>query len=381
MGLGFVFGVLPGVWACDTPNAFSRNLGAVTSAPPAHVAASPSARSSRPSAADESWIVSGARDDAGHALEFAVTGARVTPLTRAPVGTRVVDLHGYYVVPAFIDSHVHLSYYPVADGLPAGGIVAAVDFAAPLTSLHESLAIPVWRAGPMITSVAGYPTQSWGAGGFGLEVASASAAEGAVGQVLAAGANFIKVPLAGTDGVDDAMLTAIVARAHALGAKVAVHALGAVDAGRAIASQVDVLGHTPTETLSQDQVMAWGKRAVVSTLAAFGSSAAAVANLRAFSTSGALILYGTDLGNTRFVGIQSAEIAGLLQAGLSGSGIVRSATADAADYWGFSELGRLAPGKRASFLVLSEDPNQNPQTLATPQAVVVNGNVVSGSLP
>jgi imidazolonepropionase-like amidohydrolase len=276
---------------------------------------------------------------------------------------------------------VHLAYYAVADTLPPGGIVAAVDFAAPIAELERSFPIGVQQSGPMITSLLGYPTQSWGSGGYGLEVGSVEEAVAAVDRVLDAGATFVKTPLSGTQGVDDATLAAIVERAHARGAPVAVHALGAADAARAIASDVDIFGHTPTEPLGAELVQAWGERSVVSTLSAFGAGDAAIQNLRAFVEGGALVLYGTDLGNTRTVGIQSAEIDALVRAGLTGSDIVRSATSAPARFWGMSELGRLESGARASFLVLDESPDDNPQTLAAPHAVVFDGRLVAGTLP
>lgn len=343
----------------------------------------PNVRGDRPAPATGTgaWIARGGRGLDGQTLEIAVSGSRIVSRADVPRSSPVVDLTGYFVVPAFIDSHVHLAYYAVADALPAGGIVGAVDFAAPLAELGRTFPIAIMQSGPMLTPLLGYPTQSWGQGGFGLEVASPEEAAAAVDRVLDAGATFVKTPLSGAEGVDDAMLASIVERAHARAARVAVHALGAADAARAIASEVDIFGHTPTEPLGDELADAWGERTVVSTLAAFGASEAAVENLRAFSARGALVLYGTDLGNTRFVGIQSAEIDALVRAGLTGAEIVRSATADAASFWGMSDLGRLDEGARASLLVLSEDPNANPQTLATPYAVVFDGRLVAGTLP
>jgi imidazolonepropionase-like amidohydrolase len=144
---------------------------------------------------------------------------------------------------------------------------------------------------------------------------------------------------------------------------------------------VDILGHTPTQALPEEALTAWGGRAIVGTLSAFGSAEVTLENLRRFAAHGALVLYGTDLGNTRDVGIQAAEVDALVRAGFSGSAIVRSATVDAADFWGFTELGRLEPGRRASFLVLDDDPNRDPRTLLAPHAVVFDGRVVAGSLP
>jgi imidazolonepropionase-like amidohydrolase len=317
----------------------------------------------------------------GGAVSLGVDGERFVAIGDIDESARRVDLSGRFVVPAFIDSHVHLAYYAVAPELPAGGVAGVVDFAAPVATLAEPFPLFVRHSGPMITPLLGYPTQSWGSGGFGLEVASPEEAQSAVDRLLDEGASFIKTPLLGSSGVDDEMLAAIVEAAHARGARVAVHALAAADATRAIASSVDILAHTPTEALTEDVIAGWGDRAVVGTLSAFGSSAAALTNLKALADGGALVLYGTDLGNTREVGIQGAEIDALVRAGFAVSDIVHSATDRAATFWDLPELGRLEPGTRASFLVLTEDPQENPLSLTIPEAVVIDGRVVSGALP
>jgi imidazolonepropionase-like amidohydrolase len=328
------------------------------------------------------YIVDGALDADGNAVRLGVSDGSFVDAATLPPDTRVVDLTGRFVVPAFIDSHVHLAYYPVAADLPKGGIAGAVDFAAPLAALASPpTGVEVRQSGPMITPLFGYPTQSWGSGGFGLEVPTADEAAAAVDQLLDAGAAFVKTPLLGAQGVNDEMLAAIVARAHERGARVAVHTLGAVDAARAIASEVDLFAHTPAEALTPEQVAAWGDRAVVGTLSAFGATTAALDNLRALAGAGALVLYGTDLGNSRDAAIQAAELDALVRGGFSGNDIVHSATDRPADYWGMNELGRLAPEKRASFLILAEDPSTAPLALTTPTAVVMNGEVVAGSLP
>ncbi|MET0790208.1 MAG: hypothetical protein ABW061_01690 [Polyangiaceae bacterium] len=110
---------------------------------------------------------------------------------------RVVDVAGRYIVPGFIDSHVHLAYYPGgAAELASNGIVAVLDLAAPLKSLTvDHSPLRVLNAGPMITAPSGYPLNSWGADGYGLEVATPSAGVAAVETLLKAGVAAIKVPL------------------------------------------------------------------------------------------------------------------------------------------------------------------------------------------
>ena len=53
------------------------------------------------------------------------------------VGGETVDVTGKWIVPGFIDSHVHLAYLPEGEALAAGGIVGAVDLAAPESFLAE----------------------------------------------------------------------------------------------------------------------------------------------------------------------------------------------------------------------------------------------------
>lgn len=294
----------------------------------------------------------------------------------ASPSTRVVDVAGRWIVPAFIDSHVHLAYLPEGEALADNGIAGAVDMAAPesfLASPHAPLR--VLASGPMITAVGGYPTQGWGRNGYGLECTDAAAAVAGVDRLVAAGAKLVKLPVTG-DGQDqltDDVLAAVVAEAHRLGVKVASHALGDEDAARAAAAGVDVLAHTPTEALSTSTITAWAGRTVVSTLAAFGDASTSRANLAALSAGGAQVLYGTDFGNAREAGINADELRGLTGAGFDGGALLAAGTWDAAAYWGFDDLGTVATGKAASFLVLDADPRVDPSTLSTPRAVYIDG--------
>lgn len=289
---------------------------------------------------------------------------------------RVIDVTGRWIVPAFIDSHVHLAYLPEGGAMADNGVAGAVDMAAPESFLAASHApLRVLASGPMVTAVGGYPTRGWGRDGYGLECADAEAAVAAVDRLVAAGAKLVKLPVTGEgeDQLGDDALAAVVAEAHRLAVKVATHALGDDDAARAAAAGVDVLAHTPTEALSASTVAAWSGRTVVSTLAAFGESSTARANLAALSAGGARVLYGTDFGNAQEAGINADEVRGLTGAGLDGAAIVGAGTWDAAAYWGFDELGNVAPGKAASFLVLDVDPRVDPGVLSAPRAVYIDG--------
>lgn len=286
----------------------------------------------------------------------------------------VVDLAGHWVSPAFIDSHVHFAYRRELEGMADGGVAGAVDMAAPVELFNASTApLVVKISGPMVTAVGGYPTQSWGSNGYGLECADADAARTAVGTLAGLGAALIKLPVTSSPVLEDDALAAAVEAAHGLGLKVASHALEDASALRAGTAGADVLAHTPTGRLSEETLALWTGDAVVSTLRAFGGSDTTVDNLRALRAGGATVLYGTDFGNTRTAGVDPDEIALLEEAGLDGAAILAAGTSTPAAYWGFEDLGVLRAGARASLMVLDADPRQSPATLAAPSSVYIDG--------
>jgi cytosine/adenosine deaminase-related metal-dependent hydrolase len=261
-------------------------------------------------------------------------------------------------------------------GIPkmlAGGVAGAVDLASP----EEFLAVDhgqleLFASGPMITSPGGYPLDSWGQNGFGIGCADAAEGIAAVDRLNALGARVIKVPLTDPPGLDDATTQAVLDRAHVVGLRVAIHALSEAAAHRGTYLGADVLAHTPIEPLTEETLATWANRAVISTLAAFGG-AAAIDNASKLHAVGAIVLYGTDFGNTTTAGIDGAEIEQLVRAGFDGASILAAGTSAPAAYWGFDDLGAIAVGKAASLIVLAEDPVVAPATLATPVAVYIRG--------
>ena len=236
------------------------------------------------------------------------------PIGRAPDGTAVmVALAGDKIAslapsasanawlwPPIVDSHVHLAYWDVAERLPRTGIAAVVDLAAPERALgiRPPGGLIVLAAGPMLTRAHGYPLDRWGADGYGLGCGDPAAVAAAIDRLAAAGARVIKLAL-DDDGLDPRLVAGAVAAAHAKQLRVAVHALSNASAALAASAGADILAHTPVEPLAATTIAAWRGRAVISTLAAFGGTDEAVANLRALRAAGATILYGTDMGNLR----------------------------------------------------------------------------------
>ncbi len=285
------------------------------------------------------------------------------------------DAAGRWMLPAFIDSHVHAAYLKTIARDPSRGVAGAVDLGMPLDAMAIRVpGLELVLAGPLLTAPHGYPTQSWGRDGYGLEVAGPGEAEAAIAKLAERGAKVAKLAFSEPPSLDEATARALVDAAHARGFKVVAHAL--TNAHAALAAQVgcDVLAHTPTELLSETTLAAWSNRAVISSLASFGSQDAALANLRALHGRGATVLYGTDFGNSTSVGIQNAETFALLRAGFDMAAIVDMATRVPALYWGFEGLGAIAVGKRASFFFTADSPIERPDTLAVPIRVFIDGS-------
>lgn len=320
------------------------------------------------------WITGAAGRD-GRELCLRVEGTSITgKSTRAPPGAQRLDARGLLLLPAFIDAHVHLA----VAGDPAlvareelrGGIAAVLDLGVPLRKLPlDHRPLQVRFAGPLFTAPHGYPTQTWGKDGYGLEVATAQQAQDAVARVHAQGARFLKLAFDSRFP----MLAPDVARAAAdaarkLGMRVAAHTLDADAVERALDAGADALAHTPREELPERLRARLEGKWVISTLQAFGVPPA---RLRALREAGMRVAYGTDLGNTGTrPGIDERELRLLAEAGVDP---VRAATADAAELLGLPELGRLSVGSPASLIAVR---SLAPEALARPVWVMNCGRVV-----
>jgi imidazolonepropionase-like amidohydrolase len=71
--------------------------------------------------------------------------------------------------------------------------------------------------------------------------------------------------------------------------------------------------------------------------------------------------------------VDREELRLLGAAGLDGAAILDAATRVPAERWGWGDLGVLAEGRAASFLVVARDPLQDPLGLAEPVEVWIDG--------
>lgn len=313
-------------------------------------------------------------------------------------GLPVLGGEGCWVGPGLIDAHVHLAFGG-ADAALSGGVVAVRDLGAPPDLAHA------WRttdrppagsarvsvAGPVVTASGGYPSRSWGAGGFATFADTAAQARTVVGQLAALGVDVVKValePVGGAPVPELSALRGLVDAAHAIGLPVTAHALTAGMVGRALDAGVDELAHAPVERLSDAVVerISSAGIAVVSTLQCHsgGLGRGAAANAAALHQAGVPLLYGTDLGNagTR-PGADPRELDRLADAGLGRLGALRAATEGSASACGMrAGSGRLEVGAPAALVLLGGDPLVKPRVWRSPLAVCADGHlsVRSGGL-
>lgn len=101
----------------------------------------------------------------------------------------------------------------------------------------------------------------------------------------------------------------------------------------------------------------------------------AMANLKTLSDAGVPIIFGTDSGvPTRFMGyFEHMEMEMMQEAGLTPMQIIVSASKNAASYMGLKDLGALAQGHWADFIVLDADPLVDIRNVRKIAAVYIGG--------
>ena len=299
-----------------------------------------------------------------------------------------------WVGPGVCDAHVHLAFGGLDESL-AAGLVAVRDLGAPpnrAASWRSGHRRPVRghpfvaAAGPVLTATGGYPSQSWGAGGFAVFADTPADARHAVRDLAVRGADVIKIALEPGRGwpvMDPATVRAAVDTAHAAGLGVVAHALTVETVLRAVAAGVDELAHTPTERLDPGLVERIAERGVtvVSTLQTFfseGRGRDAAANAVDLVEAGVVLRYGTDLGNagTR-PGVDPRELDRLADTGLGRLGALRAATQHSALAPGMrGRTGLLRVGEPAALVLLPADPLSEPGAWRAPIAVLADARLI-----
>jgi imidazolonepropionase-like amidohydrolase len=315
------------------------------------------------------WVGDGSECDDGRVVVDATgTVQAVGPAGGVEVPGDAEEITAAWVGPGVVDAHVHLAFGDPAEIL-AGGVVAVRDLGGPHTDVMRWRRLPapaVQVAGPILTAPGGYPSRTWGSGGFAGFVDDPEQADHLV-AALAPNVDVVKIALepAGGPVPTAEVVAAVVAAAHRAGRAVTAHALTVAMVERALDAGVDELAHTPVELLPEELVgrIAAAGVPVVSTMETLlreRDSGGVVANAVALAAAGVTLRYGTDLGNTGTrPGVDPDELRLLAgQVGLGADAALRAATEP------------IRVGARAGVVALPGDPRDDPRRWRHPVAVV-----------
>ncbi len=297
---------------------------------------------------------------------------------------RVVDGGGGVLLPGLIDAHIHLSDLDTLRELSAYGVTTALDMGCWPMTLVDSLRghrglTDVRSAGVAATSPASRHGQRMGGPPHRLVTDQDSARRYVADRVLE-GVDYIKI-IIDLPGFDQDTTDALVSAAHHHGKRAIAHASTFDAVAMAQSAGVDVVTHTPLDReldeLAASQMLA-DKRIIVPTLvmmeaiaakfpttdAAEGPSFdAARASISTLHSAGVPILVGTDANNAAgapaspsFGESMHRELELLVDAGLSTTDALRSATVLPALHFGLPDRGVVAPGRRADLVLLAGDP-------------------------
>jgi imidazolonepropionase-like amidohydrolase len=327
-----------------------------------------------------------------------------------------VDGNARVLLPGLIDSHVHIDTPSDLEQCTRGGVTTVLDLAtrdlAALDSLRGLAGLPtVLRAGMPASAPGGTHTKKMGFAGSSAVTSERDAAR-FVTDRASEGVDYIKVivedpRMPGTAALPAPTITAIVTAAHTQGLMVIAHAVTSAALRLADDAGVDVITHAPlNRDLSAGEAAAIAARGgvLIPTLTMMRGVSAAVGgklmfrvlrrlkvappldyahargSVAAARAAGLTIIAGTDANNEPGApfsprhGTSLADELGLLvEAGLTPTDAIRSATALPARTFGLNDRGVIAAGRRADLLLVDGEPTIGIGAIQNVRAVWIAG--------
>jgi imidazolonepropionase-like amidohydrolase len=404
-------------------------LGLVTvsacSPPPAEQAAEPAATSTATAFVGARVIVG----DGSAPIEnvtFVVDGGRFVAVggtdVEIPAGAARVDLAGKTVMPAMVDTHTHLNRDRAAlvrdlEQRAYFGVGAAM-------SLGQDSGDDVFQVrGETLPGAARYRTAGRGItapepGRSDIPYWITSEEEGraAVREQAALDVDIVKIWVDDRNGMYEkltpALYGAVIDEAHSQGLRVTAHIFTLEDAKGVLRAGVDAFAHGVRDADVDDEVIALMKghpgfvlvpnlpdRGVATDLGWLAGSipeeqlrelqaaatdrpeaqaafAIQARNLARLNAEGIRIALGTD-GNTPWGA--HLEMADMVATGMSPAEVLVAATRNAAEFLGLSDMGTIAAGKSADFIVLDANPVEDITNTRRINAVYLRGTAVDRS--
>lgn len=342
-----------------------------------------------------------------------------------------LNLGNATIMPGFIEPHAHITFQQIRkDKVLEHGITTVQDTGGPLLSPRGGNGtLRLLSAGPILQAPGGYPLNIFG-GSSGLDqigytLTSKAQAEAVVQQLVDGGATAVKIALEpggeigapwmmphGDNPVPPApwpilpqgIADAIVAKAHALGKRVIVHAGENTGFERALAAGVDEFAHMPCAAIDAGllaQAANTPGLTFVSTIDTLSSCVDGTTHMGIHSNTMQLakliadcqsatpgqcaqILYGSEIGHDNVPWGINAEEMHLLLHLTSGEAIdfsdvlkvFKAATSKAGVHLGRPLLGTLLPKAPADVIAVRGNPFERFKLLEYPDLVMSGGYMV-----
>lgn len=334
----------------------------------------------------------------------------------APDGAELVDGLGGALLPGFIDTHVHAHSEAHLRAAADWGVTTMLDMGArkfdATMALRDRPGLPTLKTagrpasgpGSMFITKMGFPPETG--------VSGPADAPAFIADRVAERSDYIKIivedpKFPGAKPLAPESIAAIVVAAHAAGLITVAHVVSAGTMRTAVTAGIDIVTHTsltagldadferliasrpvtiiPTLAMMAGVVHAIGGKPIFRVLSVFVPALRlryryAQSTVATFQRAGKVVLVGTDSNDEQDSPFRPPhgealheELERLVGAGLTPVEALQGATSLAADVFGLTDRGVIAPGCRADLVLVTGDPTTDIRATRDLRGVWIGG--------